>query len=107
MHRSPSRQGWSDLIPRGDTAGFPTRALQGFYRRLVSAVDVPLYHWGDTDVGGFRMLKCLQEAVQGREVQPHLMEGEGGAPYSKAQLSGLARMLPINPAVVLGVRGTT
>ena len=81
------------------TAGFPTRALQGFYRRLVSVVNVPLYHWGDSDVGGFRILKCLQQAAQGREVQPHLMEGEGGTPYSKTQLSGLEWMLPINSAV--------
>lgn len=80
------------------TAGFPTRALQEFYRRLAGATEAPLFHWGDTDTGGFRILKCLQEATE-RPILPHLMDGDHGAPYSRTQISDLKRITPINKHV--------
>lgn len=80
------------------TAGFPTRALQEFYWRLTAASEAPLFHWGDTDVGGFRILKCLQGASD-RPIRPHLMDGEEGVAYSTAQLSELKRIVPVNEYV--------
>lgn len=82
------------------TAGYPTRALQRFYGALVektTAADTPLYHWGDTDVDGFRILKCLQAAAGARPVVPHQMDVESGAPYPDRQITQMRRMLPINP----------
>lgn len=80
------------------TAGLPTRALQEFYWLLTAASDAPLFHWGDTDVGGFRILKCLQGATD-RPIRPHLMDGEGGFAYSTAQLSELKCIIPVNDYV--------
>jgi hypothetical protein len=81
------------------TAGFPVRALQAFYLRLTGLCSAPVYHWGDTDVGGFRILKVLQHACHARSILPHLMGEEGGEPFSKAQLRDLKRLLPISPAI--------
>ncbi|WP_018234231.1 Wadjet anti-phage system protein JetD domain-containing protein [Thioalkalivibrio thiocyanodenitrificans] len=81
------------------TAGFPVRALQAFYRRLTATSQAPVYHWGDTDVGGFRILKCLQQASAGITVHPHLMGLDEGEAFSTKQMDDLKRLLPINPAV--------
>ena len=81
------------------TAGFPTRALQKFYSRLIGATDTPVFHWGDTDIGGFRILKCLQERCTGTVVKPHQMGVLHGEDFTKKQISDLKKMLPINPLV--------
>jgi hypothetical protein len=84
------------------TAGFPTRSLQTFYRRLVSTAGAPVYHWGDTDPHGFLILKTLQNVAvdtTGISVMPHLMGGVAGGAYSDNQLSTLKRLVPVNPHV--------
>lgn len=84
------------------TGGFPTRALQVFYQRLVSTANTPVYHWGDTDPYGFLILKKLQEVardITSISVIPHLMDATDGDAYSDNQLSTLERLLPINPLV--------
>ncbi|BCO31204.1 hypothetical protein TspCOW1_13070 [Thiohalobacter sp. COW1] len=82
------------------TAGYPTRALQRFYGALAEKTadaGTPLYHWGDTDVDGFRILKCLQAAAGTRSVVPHQMDIESGERYTDRQISQLRQMMPINP----------
>lgn len=77
--------------------GFPSRAVQQTYRHLAQLGDYPLFHWGDTDVSGFRILALLQRLVQ-RSVTPHQMDHrDTGEIYSDAERSALAELPPINP----------
>lgn len=43
------------------TAGMPSPAWRAMYTRLIGSVpkDVPVYHWGDVDEGGFRISTTL------------------------------------------------
>lgn len=43
------------------TAGMPSPAWRAMYRRLLGSLppDVPVYHWGDVDEGGFRIAATL------------------------------------------------
>lgn len=43
------------------TAGMPTPAWRAMYKRLLRdiPVEVPVYHWGDVDEGGFRIAAIL------------------------------------------------
>ncbi|MDH2434816.1 DUF2220 family protein [Pokkaliibacter sp. MBI-7] len=56
------------------TAGFPprswTRAMEIIIADLRSAV--PIYHWGDRDVGGYRILAFLAKRLD-TDIQPYLM----------------------------------
>ena len=81
------------------TGGYPTRAFQRFYQKVVTQASVPLYHWGDTDPHGFLILKILQQQVPDAEVEPHLMDRPDGAPYSASKLRELTRIAPVNPSV--------
>lgn len=83
------------------TGGFPTKAFQRFYGRLLDNIDesVNVWHWGDTDPHGYLILKTLQKQSIIRMVKPHLMNQEQGAEYSKVALRELKRMQPINQMV--------
>lgn len=101
IENQSSFNGYTEAVDDGGvvlyTAGFPTQSFQRFYRELVRATAAPLYHWGDTDAGGFRILKVLQ-GLAPRPVLPHLMTGEGGGEYSVRQLSQLKAIGSINLA---------
>ena len=59
------------------TAGMPSPAWRAMYGRLLASVpaEVPLFHWGDFDEGGFRIAAVLAEDARkaGRQLQPWRM----------------------------------
>lgn len=59
------------------TAGMPTPAWRAMYVRLLEdlPVDVPVYHWGDIDEGGFRISATLASDAKnaGHVLKPWLM----------------------------------
>ena len=59
------------------TAGMPTPAWRAMYARLLGSLppDVPVYHWGDIDEGGFRIASILAREAKsaGHVIQPWMM----------------------------------
>lgn len=59
------------------TAGMPTPAWRAMYVRLLKSLpqDIPIYHWGDIDEGGFRIAAILVHEARsaGRTVKPWKM----------------------------------
>ena len=59
------------------TAGMPTPAWRAMYVRLLGSLpsDVPVYHWGDIDEGGFRIASILAGEAKsaGHVIQPWMM----------------------------------
>ena len=45
------------------TGGYPTPAMLKAYRLMLESFDVPVWHWGDTDLGGFRIANVLANAA--------------------------------------------
>lgn len=41
------------------TNGFPSRSWLPIFQQLVKKTDCPVYHWGDIDVGGYRILAFM------------------------------------------------
>ena len=80
--------------------GFPNRARRLFLQQLAEAApDIPLYHWGDLDYGGFAILAHLRRTL-GCPVRPHRMDrailaqhAAGGRPLSRADRRHLQRLL--------------
>ncbi|AKR42206.1 Wadjet anti-phage system protein JetD domain-containing protein [Methylophilus sp. TWE2] len=58
---SEARQRCDENVLLIYTAGMPSPAWRAMYRRLLGSLsnDVPLYHWGDVDEGGFRIAATL------------------------------------------------
>jgi len=62
--------------------GFPGSKWQASYKKLLLALpkNTPVFHWGDIDVGGFRILQKLQEYAKEIDskliVFPHLMQNK-------------------------------
>lgn len=86
------------------TNGFPSHNMMDKYEGLAVAVmsrGLPVYHWGDTDVGGLRILAKLQERVRdhGVIVLPHMMSSfpsDVGEPFSQSELKAIQKMEYIN-----------
>lgn len=59
------------------TGGMPSPAWRAAYARVLRSLapDVPVFHWGDIDEGGFRIAAVLAAVVReaGRTLQPWLM----------------------------------
>ena len=53
------------------TSGFPSRKWRKILKPLCTA-DVQVFHWGDIDVGGYRILALLNQEFDGR-IQPFRM----------------------------------
>ena len=74
------------------TGGMPSPAWHEVYAKVLQAIpcDVPVYHFGDLDVGGFRIANAIAKTVsaQSRSLQPWLMDS--------AQLAQLG--YPLYPA---------
>ncbi len=79
------------------TGGYPTRRFQRFYQTLLSRIEAPVFHWGDSDPHGFQILKTLQKLAGEKTVQPHEMEIQNGDPFSEEQLRHIERLIPVNP----------
>lgn len=62
------------------TAGMPSPAWRAMYIRILAGLpsDVPVYHWGDIDEGGFRIAATLVQDARtvGRSVQAWSMHPE-------------------------------
>lgn len=59
------------------TGGMPAPSWVAAYRRILEEVpaDVPLYHWGDIDQGGFRIAARIRATCAGdRAFEPWLMD---------------------------------
>jgi hypothetical protein len=74
---SEARRRFDEEILLIYTAGMPTPAWRAMYVRLLGSLpqDVPVYHWGDIDEGGFRiaaMLACEAQS-SGHTLQPWKM----------------------------------
>jgi len=84
------------------TNGFPNKRLSEFYKTLLKKIgdDVPVYHWGDVDVGGFRILAKMQEYAStfGYIVNPHLMDpvSNYSHDFTKTEISDFMKMTHIN-----------
>jgi len=67
------------------TAGFPTRACQRAITSVLGLVpaETPVFHWGDVDYGGVRILDFLYGLCDqvGFQVRPHLMSPELAEEY--------------------------
>ena len=59
------------------TAGMPSPAWRALYGRLLAGLpqDVPVYHWGDIDEGGFRIAALISRcaAASGHTLRPWTM----------------------------------
>lgn len=58
---SEARKRRDDQVLLIYTAGMPSPAWRAMYRKLLQGVpaEVPIYHWGDVDEGGFRIAATL------------------------------------------------
>lgn len=67
------------------TAGMPSPAWIAAYKRVMAScrTDVQIYHWGDTDTGGVRILTILDDIAteQERKVVPWMMGKRGHTSY--------------------------
>lgn len=66
------------------SGGFPSRATLTAIRRLDATlpVDVPFFHWDDTDPHGFLIHRHIAAAL-GRRLETHMMEDADGAELEK------------------------
>ena len=64
------------------TNGFPSRHWQALFKELCRFIpaDVPIYHWGDIDVGGYRILVFLAKLLK-RDIKPFMMDIFHDAPH--------------------------
>ncbi|HEY7772277.1 MAG TPA: Wadjet anti-phage system protein JetD domain-containing protein [Marinagarivorans sp.] len=78
---------------------FPTARTLGFFEKLVDKLppEVPLYHWGNIDLAGFKSLLALQSRLLVRRVLPFNMSAEQllanpipGGPLGLSKLRKLA-----------------
>jgi hypothetical protein len=73
------------------TNGFPSRSWSSIFRVLVfqAGSSVPVYHWGDIDVGGYRILMHLQ-AILEIDLRPFRM-----LPEADSVARSGSKMIPI------------
>jgi hypothetical protein len=83
------------------TGGFPSPAVVALLGRLRDAAPggAAFCHWGDVDLGGIRILDCLEDAL-GTAIAPHLMD------RATVDAHGAAAPAPVRPdARLLRKRG--
>jgi hypothetical protein len=78
------------------TAGMPSPSWRRACRAILSGVDdrVPVFHWGDIDVGGFRIAATVASVMLPRVLHPWQMDSRntvGGVATSPAERSQMAR----------------
>ncbi|MBQ0748507.1 MAG: hypothetical protein KBT82_17630 [Marinobacter sp.] len=63
------------------TAGFPPRSWVHAIEIIIAEIrgEVPVYHWGDRDVGGYRILAFLAKRLD-IDIQPYLMGVDAPVP---------------------------
>lgn len=77
------------------TAGFPSPAMVQVLNRLDVSLPpgCPFFHWGDRDLGGFRIFAKVEQAYDLHRLQPHgmSMESENTPRFSRDTLAVLRR----------------
>lgn len=80
------------------TGGYPTPTMLKAYRLMLQTFGVPVWHWGDTDLGGFRIANVLANAAMevGRSVRPWQMaayaEGHRQRSLSVSEIAAIGRI---------------
>ena len=75
------------------TAGFPPRSWLHAIEVIIAEIrtEVPVYHWGDRDVGGYRILAFLAKRLD-IDIQPYLMGVDALVP---AQVGDELKEIPV------------
>lgn len=80
------------------TGGMPSPSWQHAFQAVLSALpDVPVYHWGDIDEGGFRIASVIAQAMAPRALLPWLMDPsemtdcDEGTPHKRVRMVAAAR----------------
>lgn len=92
------------------TGGMPSPAWKQVYQRVLAALtaDTPVYHFGDVDVGGFRIAEAVATVARehGITLQPWLMDPAtlvaDGHLLAEAKASACARMVASCEAIGWG-----
>lgn len=73
---------------------FPSHGLLALYNKLLQTLpsSVPLFHWGDIDIAGFKVLLALQDQALSREVKPFQM---GAQQVRKFAIQGVGPQIPL------------
>ncbi len=60
------------------TGGFPARPILRQIVRLAARANGPVFHWGDMDGGGVRIVRHLEDALAPHQIplSPHMMRGD-------------------------------
>jgi len=82
------------------TNGFPSRQWQHLFKELVltAGESVQFYHWGDADIGGYRIL-CFMQQLLNVDLKPYLMAPSEETPKTalnfekQIPIKGLIRVL--------------
>lgn len=74
------------------TSGFPSRAWVSLIKDLTARSGAPVYHWGDIDVGGFKILSYLSRALA-HPIFPFRMFYEQGSSDTELVLEDMADAL--------------
>ena len=70
------------------TSGFPPRQWITPVQRLIAAVQCPVYHWGDIDLGGYQILAYLDRQLDGKVI-PYRMFNEPASNENRIDLKAL------------------
>lgn len=78
------------------TGGYPGPAMLRAYEIILRSIDRPVWHWGDTDLGGFRIANLLATVAThaGRSLQPWQMAvyepGIKQRPLTSGEIAGIS-----------------
>lgn len=87
------------------TGGMPAPSWVAAYRRILDEVpdDVPLYHWGDIDQGGFRIAARIRATCAGNRIfEPWLMDARFVEADSRHVANATARNVMARAAAAAG-----
>jgi hypothetical protein len=86
------------------TGGFPSPEFRRIYQLLVRHLDSDLnvYHWGDIDEGGVKIMVCLQKSVE-VQIRHHLMGkaeiGKYGQKSKGINVKNVEKQLGLSPEI--------
>jgi hypothetical protein len=84
----PDREGGLVLY----TAGMPSPSWRRACQAVLARLDehIPVYHWGDIDVGGFRIAASVAEAISPRTLRPWQMDSRSLRDIARAVPAAIA-----------------
>ncbi|MFT5421988.1 MAG: hypothetical protein ACI9D5_002754 [Candidatus Endobugula sp.] len=77
------------------TNGFPSRRWQDLFKNIVDLVpkDTPVYHWGDLDEGGYRILTFMNNLLQCDIIPYKMLNISNGKPSKYIKLKNLVGII--------------